>query len=99
MENFIFCAVIVVDQLRANNYNPNAVPLTTELLVSGRNLHRIYTHKLVERKKEEFRNKTNQQLGSINNGNLASIQKKDLLERTIAELKKDSDEMTFEAEK
>ena len=52
-----------------------------------------------ERKKEELKNKTSQQLESINNEILALNQKKDLLENTIAELKKDSDEMAFEAEK
>ena len=36
---------------------------------------------------------------SINNEILALNQKKDLLENTIAELKKDSDEVAFEAEK
>ena len=36
---------------------------------------------------------------SINNEILALNQKRDLLENTIAELKKDSDEVAFEAEK
>ena len=35
----------------------------------------------------------------IDNEILALTQKKDLLENTIAELKKDSDEMAYEAEK
>ena len=35
----------------------------------------------------------------IDNELLALTQKKDLLENTIAELKKDSDEMAYEAEK
>ena len=52
-----------------------------------------------ERKKEELKNKASQQLESINNEILALNQKKDLLENTIAELKKGSDEMAFEAEK
>ena len=90
---------IVLDHIRMNNYNPNTVPLTRELLVSARNSHSADTQKLVEREKEELKNKTNQQLESISNEILALNQKKNLLQNTIAGLKKDNNMMVFEAER
>ena len=83
---------IVLDHIRANNYNPNTVPLTRELLVIARSSHRTYTQKLAERKKEELKNKTSQQLESVNDKILA-------LKDTIAELKKDSNDTAFETDK
>ena len=90
---------IVLDHIRANNYNPNTVPLTRELLVIARSSHRTYTQKLAERKKEELKNKTSQQLESVNDKILALKLKKDLLEDTIAELKKDNNDTAFETDK
>ena len=85
---------IVLDHIRVTNYNP-----IKELLVNGRNSHRAFTQKLAERKKEELKNGSSQQLESINNEILALNQKKDLLEDKIAELKKGSDDMSIEVEK
>ena len=56
--------VDLLGPIRANNYNPNIVPLIRELLISARNSHHAYTQKLAERK--ELKNKTSQQLESIN---------------------------------
>ena len=42
---------IVLDHIRANNYNPNTVPLTRELLIIARSSHRTYTQKLAERER------------------------------------------------
>ena len=77
----------------------NPAPLATELLASARNSHCAYTQKLAERRKEELKNKTSQQLKNINNKILALNQKKDLLENMIAELEKDIEEMALGAEK
>ena len=56
--------VDLLGPIRANNYNPNIVPLIRELLISARNSHHACTQKLAERK--ELKNKTSQQLESIN---------------------------------
>ena len=71
MEETLIGQRIVLDHIRANNCNPNKVPLTKELLVSARNSQRAHTQKLAEKKKEELKNKTSQQLESINNEILA----------------------------
>ena len=90
---------IVLDHLRANKCKPNTVSLTKDLLVAAKNAHRKYTEDLVEKKKQELKNKTNKQLETVNDEIFALNQKKTLLENTIVEPNKDSDEMAFEAEK
>ena len=75
---------IILDLIIPNNYYPNTVPVTRELLLSARNSHRACTQKLAERKKEEFKNKTSQQLDGISNEILTLNLKKDLLENLIA---------------
>ena len=51
-EETLFGQRVVLDHIRANNYNPNTDPLTRELVISARNSHCAYTQKLAERKKE-----------------------------------------------
>ena len=70
-----------------------------ELLIIARSSHRTYTQKLAERKKEELKNKPSQQLENVNDEILALKPKKDLLEDTLAELKKDSNDTAFETYK
>ena len=80
---------IVLDLITVSDYNSHTVPLTRELLVSAGNSQRAYTQKLAERKREELKNKTSQQLESINNEILALNQKKVLSENTITELSRE----------
>ena len=64
--------------IRTNNYNPHTVSLTRQMLVNVGNSYRV----------EELKNKTSQQLCNINDKILTLNQKKNLLEKTIAELRK-----------
>ena len=90
---------IIIDHMRAKDLKPTTIPVTKDLLVAVKNSHRKYTEDLAEKKKQELKNKSNEELESINNEISALNKKKVLLENTIEELNKDSVEMAFEAEK
>ena len=89
---------IVIDHMESNNLDAFEVPIDQKLIKSVKGSHAKYVSDLAEKKKKTIENERSKKLEELSKDIRKLDQKKDLLESTIADLKKDSDEYSMKAE-
>ena len=97
-EKSIECQRIVVDYMRSNGFQSYEVPITQKLIKCVKEPHARYVNDLAERKKKSLNEERSKNLESLNESIRTLHQKKNLLESTIEDLKKASDEYACKAE-
>ena len=97
-EKSIECQRIVVDYMRSNGFQSYEVPITQKLIKCVKESHARYVNDLAERKKNSLNEERSKNLESLDESIRTLHQKTNLLESTIEDLKKASDEYAFKAE-
>ena len=92
------CQRMVVDYIKSKGYNSYGVPIDQKSVKSVKGFHCRYVDYLAKRKKISTNEERKKKLESLNENILSLKQKRDLLESMIVDLKKDSDEFTYNAE-
>ena len=89
----------VVDCMVANCYEPYNFPMKKDLIQSVRNSYKKYSQSVAEKRKENVQ-KEKQKKAQPLSSEISSLEKKKiLLQTTINDLRKESDNLGFEAEK
>ena len=97
-EKSIECQRIVVDYMRSNGFQCFEVPITQKLIKCVKESHARYVNGLAERRKKCQNEERSKNLESVNESIRTLRQKTNLLESTIEDLKKASDEYAFKVE-
>ena len=91
----IHCQIIVVDYMKSNGYKFHEVPIGQMLIKSVKVSHHYYVDGLAKKKKKSVNEERKKKLESLNKSILSLNQKKDWLESTIADFKKDFDKLAY----
>ena len=92
------CQRMVVDYIKSKGYDSYGVPIDQKSVKSVKGFHCRYVDDLAKRKKISTNEERKKKLESLNENILSLKQKRDLLESMIVDLKKDSDEFTYNTE-
>ena len=92
------CQRMVVDYIKSKGYDSYGVPIDQKSVKSVKGFHCWYVDDLAKRKKISTNEERKKKLESLNENILSLKQKRDLLESMIVDLKKDSDEFTYNVE-